>query len=197
MNNFYIKDIKMVFKIRNLDYKFVKIDSIGDGSCMFHSILQCFNKTYIDSSDDGKRKIVQQFRKDLSNILDEKVGSELCYDQLSRGQLKVIAQSVPEVSLKNMKRSLASNEWGDVRFLELISNVLNINIFVIFSETGDIYHSGDSDIYIKNRDSIIIYNSSNVHFDSVGLVSKSRLRTLFSYEEDVIKKLRSKLYKGN
>lgn len=125
------------------------------------------------------------------------MGSELCYDQLSRGQLKEIAQSVPEVSLKNMKRSLASNEWGDMRFLELISNVLNINIFVIFSETGDIYHSGDSDIYIKNRDSIIIYNSSNVHFDSVGLVSKSRLRTLFSYEEDVIKKLRSKLYKGN
>ena len=57
----------MKFRIKNLDYDFVKIGAIGDGSCMFHSILQCFNKTYINSSGDEKRKIVRQFRKDLSN----------------------------------------------------------------------------------------------------------------------------------
>lgn len=187
----------MNFRIKNLDYDFVKIGSIGDGSCMFHSILQCFNKTYIDSSRDIKRKIVQQFRKDLSIILSEKIDSDVCYNQLSRGQLKEISNTIPEVSLENMKKSLASNEWGDMRFLELISNVLNINIFVIFSTTGDLYHSGDSEIFFKNRDSIIIYNSSNIHFDSVGLVSENGIRTLFSYDEDVITKLRSKLYKGN
>lgn len=188
--------IKMRFKIKNLDYEFVKIGAIGDGSCMFHSILQCFNKTYINSSDEDKTKIVRQLRQDLSNILDEKIGEDICYNQLSRGELKEIAKYVPEVSLKNMKRSLSSREWGDVRFLELISNVLDLNIFIVFDKTKDLYILGDEKIYIKDRDSIIIYNNSNVHFDSVGLVSNNKIRTLFSYEDDVIKKLRSKLYKG-
>jgi len=188
--------IKMRFKIKNLDYEFVKISAIGDGSCMFHSILQCFNKTYINSSDEDKTKIVRQLRQDLSNILDEKIGEDICYNQLSRGELKEIAKYVPEVSLKNMKRSLSSREWGDVRFLELISNVLDLNIFIVFDKTKDLYILGDEKIYIKDRDSIIIYNNSNVHFDSVGLVSNNKIRTLFSYEDDVIKKLRSKLYKG-
>lgn len=186
----------MRFKIKNLDYEFVKIGAIGDGSCMFHSILQCFNKTYINSSDEDKTKIVRQLRQDLSNILDEKIGEDICYNQLSRGELKEIAKYVPEVSLKNMKRSLSSREWGDVRFLELISNVLDLNIFIVFDKTKDLYILGDEKIYIKDRDSIIIYNNSNVHFDSVGLVSNNKIRTLFSYEDDVIKKLRSKLYKG-
>ena len=186
----------MRFKIKNLDYEFVKISAIGDGSCMFHSILQCFNKTYINSSDEDKTKIVRQLRQDLSNILDEKIGEDICYNQLSRGELKEISKYVPEVSLKNMKKSLSSREWGDVRFLELISNVLDLNIFIVFDKTKDLYILGDEKIYIKDRDSIIIYNNSNVHFDSVGLVSNNKIRTLFSYEDDVIKKLRSKLYKG-
>lgn len=186
----------MRFKIKKLDYEFQKIGAIGDGSCMFHAILQCFNKTYINSSTEQKINIVMQLRQDLSNILDEKIGEDICYNQLSRGELKEIAKYVPEVSLKNMKRSLSSREWGDVRFLELLSNILNLNIFIVFDKTKDLYNLGDEKIYIKDRDSIIIYNNSNVHFDSVGLVSNGKIRTLFSYEDDVIKKLRSKLYKG-
>ena len=186
----------MSLSIKSLDEEFVRINTIGDGSCMFHAILQCFNKTYINSNTEDKIKIIKQFRKDLSNILDEDMGSDICYNQLSRGKLKEISSDIPDVSLENMKNDLDSSDWGDIRFLEFISNILNINVFIIYSGNNDLYQTGESDLYIKNRDSIIVYNNLNVHFESIGLKSKNTIRTLFSYEDSVIKKLRSKLYKG-
>jgi hypothetical protein len=191
----------MAFRIKDLDYDFVKIDAIGDGSCMFHSIMQCFNRSYIQSSTGKKMTIIKKLREDLANILNEKISPSVTtvYDELSRGELKNMSSENPSLSLTNMEKSLNSSEWGDTRFLELVSNILKINIFVIYKREkyNTLYQLGDSEIYIKeNRESIIIYNSSNVHFDSVGLISKDGVRTLFSYGDEVIKKLRAKMYKG-
>ena len=111
----------MSFKIEDLDYDFVRIGAIGDGSCMFHSILQAFNKTYINSTTQDKIKITRHFRNDLSDILDKEIDGKVCYKQLSRGALEEFSKVVPETSLKNMKRSLSSNEWGDVREHETFS----------------------------------------------------------------------------
>jgi hypothetical protein len=194
MNNFYIRmNIKMSFRIEKLVYEFNVINAIGDGSCMFHSILQGFNKSYINSSFEDKIKIIRQFRKDLSEILDEDIDGKMCYKQLSRGSLEEFSQIVPETSLQNMKKSLSSNEWGDVRFLELISNILNIDIYIIWNKTKKIYSLGDKELYYKNRDSIIILNSGNFHFDTIGLKTENGTRTLFDKNEPVIKQLRSKL----
>tara|TARA_Y100000310_G_C20534554_1_gene740205 strand:- start:40 stop:594 length:555 start_codon:yes stop_codon:yes gene_type:complete len=183
----------MSFKIESLDYDFVRIGAIGDGSCMFHSILQGFNKSYINSSVQDKIKTTRQFRNDLSEILDEEINGKICYNQLSRGKLEEFSKMVPETSIENMKRSLSSNQWGDIRFLELISNVLNIDIFVIWSKTKEIYNLGDKDLYYKNRDSIVILNSGNIHFDTIGLKTENGNRTLFGKNEPIIKQLRSKL----
>ena len=183
----------MTFKIEDLNFDFVRISSIGDGSCMFHSILQGFNKTYINSSVQDKIRITSQFRNDLSDILDKKINGKMCYKQLSRGSLEEFSKVVPETSLSNMKRSLGSNEWGDVRFLELISNILNLDIYVIWNEDKKIYNLGDSELYYKERDSIIILNSGNIHFDTIGLKTKNGNRTLFDKNEPVIKQLRTKL----
>lgn len=186
----------MSFKINGFDEEFIRISAIGDGSCMFHSILQAFNKTYIESPNKEKRLICRTFRDDLSNILDENINGAICYNQLSRGELQEIAKSVPEASLQNMKRTLKSNDWGDFRFLELISNILNLNIFIISNDTKSLYITGDHELFIKNRDSIIILNESNIHFDTVGIKTKNGIRTLFGNNEPLIQKLSSKLYKG-
>lgn len=183
----------MSFKIEDLDYDFVRIGAIGDGSCMFHSILQAFNKTYINSSTQDKIKITRQFRNDLSDILDKEIDGKVCYKQLSRGSLEEFSKVVPETSLKNMKRSLGSNEWGDIRFLELISNILELDIYVVWNQDKKIYVLGDNELYYKNRDSIIILNSSNIHFDTIGLKTENGNRTLFDKNEPVIKQLRTKL----
>ena len=186
----------MSFRINGFDEEFVRIPAIGDGSCMFHSILQSFNKTYIESSHNEKRLICRTFRDDLSNILDENIDGSMCYSQLSRGELGEISKSVPEASLQNMKKSLKSNSWGDFRFLELVSNILELNIFIISNDTKNLYITGDPELFLKDRDSIIILNSSNVHFDTVGVKTQNGIRTLFYNNEPLIQKLTSKLYKG-
>lgn len=186
----------MVFHINGLDEEFVRIPALGDGSCMFHAILQAFNKTYIESNNREKQRIVRQVRNDLSDILDKKIGDRVCYDQLSRGSLKTFAKYVPEASLKNMKRSLAGNDWGDYRFLELLSNIFEIDIYIIDRDKGDLYNTGDTELFYKNRDSIIILNNSNFHFDTVGVKTKNGIRTLFDHNEPLVTKLQSKLYKG-
>lgn len=168
-----------------MSYELVSVPTIGDGSCMFHSILQAFNRTYIQSSIAEKRKMTRQFRNDLADVLDKKINGELCYDKLSRGSLKSISSHVPEVSLKEMKRSLKSNEWGDYRFLELISNILELDIYVI--KEDNIYKLGDKDLYYKHRDSIIIFNDDNVHFETVGAKTENGIKTLFDKNDSIIK----------
>ena len=92
-----------------------------------------------------------------------------------------------------MKRSLRSNDWGDIRFLELISNVLDIDIYVVWNKTKDIYILGDKELYYKNRDSIIILNNENIHFDTIGLKQENGNRTLFDKNEPLIKQMYSKM----
>ena len=187
----------MVFKIKNLDIEFVVIPAIADGSCMFHSILQGFNNTYNNSSGTVKQKICRQFRSDLSVVLGEKIGDKICYDQLSRGELKSFSEFIPNTSLSEMQKSLKSNEWGDMRFIELISNLMEINIIILDYNKKDIYHMGDYELLIKPRDTIIIVVNNNVHFDTVGVKFPNGVRTLFSYNEDVIQSILSKMYKEN
>lgn len=187
----------MMFKIKNLDFQFVVIPAIGDGSCMFHAILQGFNKTYNHSNNAEKRKMCREFRDNLGSVLGEKIGDKICYDQLSRGELRSFAEVVPGASLDKMQRSLKSNEWGDMRFIELVSNLMEINIIILDYNEKDIYHTGDYELLIKPRDTIIIVVNNNVHFDTVGVKFQSGVRTLFSYDEPIIQKMLSKMYKEN
>lgn len=187
----------MVFKIKNLDIEFVKISAIGDGSCMFHAILQGFNKTYNDASAIKKRLICREFRDSLGTVLGEKVNGKVCYEQLSRGELGQFAKAIPDASLPRMQQALKSNEWGDMRFIELISNLMELNIVILDYGTKEIYHTGDFELLFKPRDTIIIMVTNNVHFDTVGVKFGAGVRTLFSYDEPVVQQLLSKMYKEN
>ena len=187
----------MVFKIKNLDIDFVKISAIGDGSCMFHAILQSFNRTYNLVSTPKKRAICREFRNDLAVVLGEEIQGKVCYDQLSRGDLQSFAQVVPSASLSNMQKALKSNEWGDMRFIELISNLMELNIVILDYGTREIYHTGDFELLFRPRDTIIIAVTNNVHFDTVGVKTPSGVRTLFSYNEPVVQRILSKMYKEN
>lgn len=75
----------------------------------------------------------------------------------------------------------------------MISNILKLDIYVIWKNTRDLYNLGDSELYYKNRDSILILNSGNIHFDTIGLKTENGIRTLFDKNEPVIKQLLSKL----
>lgn len=178
------------------DYQFQIIPSIPDGSCMFHSILQAFNKTYNTLDNNGKKLMVREFRNNLSDVLTEDVDGEIIYNKLSRGELEEFSKFYPPASLKVMQRDLKNNTWGDFRFLELLSEILDLNIFIIDRTKSDVYQTGDPELLYKHRDSIIILNTNNIHFDTMGLKSKRGVKTLFNKNDPVIKLILSKMYKG-
>ena len=179
---------------KKFPYNLVILSTIGDGSCMFHAILQGFNKTYIDGDTPERRNIVRKFRNNLSDLLGETMeDGKTCYEQLSRGELKDISKEVPEASLENMKKALKTNSWGDQRYLELISNQLDVDIFVINSYEKDVYFTGDYEIYYKNRDSVIILNTNNAHFETIGIKVNSETKTFFDKDNEIIKFLRTKM----
>lgn len=169
--------------------KLISISTPGDGSCFYHSILKAFNKTYnnYDNYTD-KKSMVMELRKTLSEVLDEKLKGKTVYERLGRGTYKDLSKELNDISLPNMKKALLT-EWGDIRVLELISNSLNIDIYVL-NKDFKIYNTGDYNIYIKNRDSIIIRSIDNYHFETVGLKKEDYIQTLFDTNDELIMDLK-------
>ena len=122
-------------KIKNSGYEFVFIRTIGDGSCFLHAVLGCFCKEYILGDVEKRIKVVKNLRNDLSEILDKKINSEsTIYNQLSRGKLNELSKSFNALTLENMQKFLKSNQWFNSLYIELISNIFDINIFIIDSK---------------------------------------------------------------
>lgn len=167
-----------------LPFSFSSYSTIGDGSCFLHSIMMAFNKTYIKSNSSQRRKMVRNLRSAISDYIQE---SDI-YDQLSRGELKEISKFVPLMDKENMKKYINSNQWISYHFVELISKVLDLNIFIITHNTNTIYNLGDNEIYYKkNRNSVFINYINQAHFETLGIKTPDGLKTLFSPSSPIMK----------
>jgi hypothetical protein len=151
--------------------------ALGDGSCFFHSIIQSHWKGYADLGDCGnelRTDFVKRFRGELAELLVK------YYPILSRGALPMSAKEYPRYELFNLQEELRSGKEVDNMFLELISEVLGIDIYLLHYEKRDIYAMGnDDEILIKNRPSIVlIYLESSRHYESVGVITDSGERLM-------------------
>lgn len=180
------------FTIKGLDEEFVSFDTLGDGSCLLHSILFCFNKKYRNGNIMERLKITKNLRNCFSKVLEEtnKETNKTYYEELSRGEIKNLSKFLPEMRLDFMQKYLNSQNYLNFYFLELISNQLDIDIYIINSEDGTIYMNGDKDLFYKNRKSVIIKYIDQVHFESVGFKGE-KIETLFDKNCYIIKELRN------
>ena len=148
----------------NLDWKgeffdydnMVLINTIADGSCFFHAVIQSFYQPYIQGyySDKShpldRRSFVRNFRKELSETLDTSItfiGNDdiTWYDHLSRGNLKENSKDIEEYSLESMKKELDSDEPVNNLYLEFISELLELDIYIIDGENYKPYITGHDD----------------------------------------------------
>jgi len=180
-------------KLLNLKYDFKPLETIGDGSCLVHAILQAFSKEYNNfKSDIEKIKLVKQVRFHLSEILELKIeGNKNIYQYLSRGELQDLGKIIPEAKLEYMKRYLNSNNFLTLQYVELLSEIFDINIIFISEKEKDIYHSGDNQLlFKKDRETIFVNYIEQTHFETIQINGK----TLFEKKDkvllDVIKKLK-------
>lgn len=173
----------------NYDLEMYSLPTIGDGSCMLHAIFQSFNQHYINFKDDyDKMLMVHHFRKYLAEQLD----NDKNYEKLSRGEITEISNFLPQLNKENMKRYLNSSKWLNIFFLEYISNILDLDIYIYDDTTKNIYKTGDDEIYFKNRRSVIIRYYREAHFETICVSTPEGNKTLFSSDSYIIKEIKSK-----
>ena len=176
------------------EFNLVKIPCPGDGSCYFHSILRGFCKGYIDGNEDVRINYVKHLRKKLATILQN--GDE--YKKLYGGTLEEFGKTINEFSLNNIIKELLSDDYvNNEVYQELISNLFNIDIYIIDLIKKDIYMLACNDKYLyKNRNSIILGYSYSIdnellnHYDIIGVKNENGIiNTFFTPDHNLIIKL--------
>ena len=161
------------------------IKVLGDGSCFFHSLLRAFHKGYIQSRSNSERfQYVKLLRSAIASALGEidKNGVRE-YDRLGGGYYaefnKFVSGAVEDktghtieidqYSLENLQKELLSDRSVDHSYIQILSDDMNLDIYLVYSKTGDIYTTGtDLNLVYKNRNSIIIFYTPG-HYDVIGI----------------------------
>lgn len=196
------------------NWNLVRIDTIGDRSCLFHAIANGFFVPYYTEVINGckisRREIVKQMRKEFSEKLSSPISSEknakTHYEIINFGKTAEfpVSPDLPEYdySLVNMKKQLDSNNNIGYGYMEYISNILDKNIYILNEVDNDLYPFVKEDLlnlYKKNRSSLVLYyttpndNDSYDHYELVGIMNNGIIDTYFSPDHSFIKFLYNKV----
>lgn len=174
----------------------IVIPTIGDGSCFFHAILGAIYKPYINTDNEAeRRRIAYEFRRLFAELLGEEDDDGVrYYDRISRGQLGAISKELQDYSLESLQRHLSDPHFPvDFIYNELISDNLEIDIYIFDLSKRDLYILGDEIGFLyKNRNSIIIGYSPG-HYSLMGVKNGEKIDTFFDKDHEIIKKLNKRL----
>jgi len=192
---------KIMWKQGFENWDLIRIDTIGDGNCLFHAIANGFFVPYhtgiVDGNKMTRREIIKQMRKEFSEKLSSPVSSELNskthYEIINSGKTSEfpVCPDLPEddFSLSNMKKQLDSDKYIGYGYIEYISNMLDKNIYILNDSNNDLYPFEKTEllnIYKKNRPSIVIYYKLN-HYELVGIMNNGIIDTYFDSDHTFIK----------
>jgi hypothetical protein len=150
---------------------------LGDGSCFFHSVLRAFHREYIMSSSiEDRQRLTKKLRDSTATSLEEinPNTGKTEYETLGNGYYKEFNNAVKGVdgdsySLQAMQKELRSNSPVDHAYIEILSNHLDLDIYLINAKTGDLYTTGsDVNLLYKRRKSIAILYTTG-HYDILGI----------------------------
>tara|TARA_R110000824_G_scaffold136969_1_gene300999 strand:+ start:85 stop:651 length:567 start_codon:yes stop_codon:yes gene_type:complete len=180
-------------KVKGLPFNFSPIPTVGDGSCFIHAVIQGFCPPYHKLSQKEKMLLAKSVRNDLALTLQD----DPIYKSLSRGEIEEISKNVKEMSKQYMQAYLVSGHWINMSFIELISNIFDINIIIVSNKTKDFYYSGDPEIYFKKRrESVFIYYYDNAHFETMAIETTDGHKTLFDSKSQIVKESMKRLFQN-
>lgn len=171
-------------------HNLVEIPTIKDGSCFFHAVLEATSSKYCAMDTKRRRETAMKLRHDLANSLEKR------YHELSRGHLGDFAKTgnMPEYTLDGMVKVLKSNKFAGQEHLELISDFLGIDIYIINMDTSDVYFMGCAELVHKKRPSVILgFQMKAAHYVLIGQMKKDRAVTFFAHDHETIKAIRKRL----
>jgi len=181
-------------------FNMVRILSIGDGSCLLHSIANAYFTPYrlekLNGLSVSRRQIVRQLRDELAVHLAEPVDplqpdGPRVYDNLANGEQVHLGKELPqEYGLEALLAKLRSDDAMGDEFIELISDRLDKDLYVLDAATRDVYMLGDG-TFIKGRDSIVLLFLPG-HYELIGLRVGGSIQTHFSPHHALIQAIRSR-----
>jgi len=159
----------------------VRVRTIQNASSFLHAILNAFFQPYRSNKFNGvkidRHDLVKTIRDRLAARLHELVDPEQSdsvriYDVLARGRNKQIASAIKSYTIEVMQSELMDQDHMlDDKYLELISNELNKDIYILNAIEKDVWVAfGDTDLFYKHRGSIVIMALPQ-HFETVGIAS--------------------------
>ena len=181
------------------DWDLVKIDTIGDGNCLFHAVVNGFYKPYrfnnftYNGFHYNRYDLIKSLRQEMSQLLDQKIPgtNKTYYQTINNGAMEEFSKSVPDFRLSTMKKILNSNQPLGYGFMEFISMIVDKDIYILDGLHKNIYKSDENSVTGTRNSVIIHYNG--YHYELVGLLYNDELVTYFAPEHPLIKFLRSKL----
>lgn len=187
-----------------LDQHLIKIRTSGhENSCYFHSILSGCSQYYKTCNESQRNAYARRFRDRLADeLLREDEDGKTVYSKLGRGYYEEYSKCVSNLpgeldySLEGMLKLLRGKNMIDHSVQELVSNIIDIDIYLLNEDTRECYPiaEGDENILYKNRESIIIgYSQMRNHYSIFGLLSKDgKPITVFDCEHFLIQNIRKR-----
>jgi hypothetical protein len=169
----------------------VRVRSIGGPSSFMHAIFLSFFIPYRMNKLNGtivtRHDMIYSYRMHLAiklSQLEDPSQSDMIrvYDCLGKGKNREIASAVKSYSIEVMQSELLDKSFFiDDKYLELISNDLYKDIYIIDGRAKTIYvKSEDPNIFYKKRGSIVLLALPN-HFELIGLSNPNDPEDIITY----------------
>lgn len=160
----------------------VRVRTLPDAGALLHAVFNAFfvpyrsNQFNHTSEPIGRKEMVNAYRALLADRLDAPIDpsnvlSPCVYDCLARGKMKEYADIIKEYHIDVMRSELRDPDFFlDDKYLELISNELSKDIYVLNALTQDVhlFDHADVDMYYKGRPTVVLLFLPG-HFELVGV----------------------------
>ncbi len=180
-----------------LEAQLYEVTTLGDGSCFFHAVLRSFSQEYRDAPNSERTLLARRLRNFLADKLEETNPATglTCYEELSNGRLEDYAMAVPSYTVEALQAELRSSAPTGDAYLELISNVLEKDVYIVNKSKGDVYTINSAlDLFYKRRSSIVVIYDGSGHYTLLGLRNKTEeLSTHYAFDHPLIQSLQRRI----
>lgn len=139
------------------DWNCYSVNTIGDGSCLFHAIYNGVAEEYRSNNQNSRylKNMIVKLRRELSVKLTPDI-----YNNLLGGNLARLSQEfqsdVDDFSREGMAAALDSHRFIGHGFIEYIGDMLGLDIYILNADTQDVYLDHESRFCIKGRPSVVL-----------------------------------------
>ena len=162
----------------------VRIGTIGDGSCLVHSVLKSYYPPYAENPSYHVRTgMARQLRKDLANSLEQTDPDNpemTYYESFSNFQNFVGSSEFYELS--NLKKTLDSDGFlGDEAF-SYMSQRLGIDTVIVIPYTEDLVQVSGGEM--DSEYTVFVGHVGGCHYETLGVIIPNQgIQTVFDVND--------------